>query len=551
MEGIAIFIFVLFYLANASEEESVVVRTDLGIVKGHYRYSYDNRKFLAFEGIPYAKPPVGNLRFEPPQPAEPWSGTLEATTARGCAQHLQPGLANEEEDCLYLNVYVPILENRSTQHLAVMVHIHGGGFMVGDPSSAGPDFVMDRDVMYVSLSYRLGVFGFLSTGDGVVPGNNGMKDQVLALKWVNSNIGHFGGNTKSITLTGVSAGAASVHLHYFSPQSRGLFHRGISHSGTALAPWAIHNDPLRVTKKLAKLVGCSLTSTRVMVDCLKTKSAQTLCENTIPLYEYCGFPVTPFSPVIEKSSGSETAFLNEHPYTLLERGDVSDIPWFTSITADEGLIFSYFCNNMDSVITDWHKYMPYILNYCDTVAEQDRIKIAEKITSFYFAESTVTDSGVLKAIGDRLFQVPMEKSIQMQAQVTKSPIYLYIYDYEGDLLWNKVFNITYKGANHGADGLLMYDSFFLRHVVYKGAKLSANDEWMKSCLVDIVTNFAKDGVPKYEDNNFQPTNDQYSYTLVRHKDVTVKHEKDNNVIQFWDSLHCDSWNYINTVKDEL
>nr|CAH7765727.1 unnamed protein product [Callosobruchus chinensis] len=129
-----------------------------------------------------------------------------------------------EEDCLYINVYVP--KTRSGKLLDVVAHIHGGAFMVGfSQEFIGDKYIMDKDVIVVSFNYRLGALGFLSTEDDVVPGNNGLKDQALALKWIQEHIEAFGGNPKSVTLTGFSAGAASVHFHYFSPYSVGLFHR--------------------------------------------------------------------------------------------------------------------------------------------------------------------------------------------------------------------------------------------------------------------------------------------------------------------------------------
>nr|CAI5831193.1 unnamed protein product [Callosobruchus analis] len=181
--------------------------------------------------------------------------------------------------------------------------------------------------------------GFLSTEDDVVPGNNGLKDQALALKWIQENIEAFGGNPKSVTLTGFSAGAASVHFHYFSPYSVGLFHRGMSISGTALGSWALQLKPLDTARSLAQNVGCDFTDTKEMVDCLRTRPASLLAMKTKQcLHPFQPFPCCPFAPVVEK--GGKKPFLDDHPYKLLKQGKVLDVPWITSLTADDGLVIS-------------------------------------------------------------------------------------------------------------------------------------------------------------------------------------------------------------------
>lgn len=180
--------------------------------------------------------------------------------------------------------------------------------------------------------------GFLSTGDDVIPGNNGLKDQVLALKWIKENIEYFGGNPNSITLTGFSAGGASSHYHYLSPKSRGLFHRGISHSGSALQPWALSKHPLKQAQKLARLVGCPEEPSSELKACLKQRSAKGI-GSKLKEFWYLGSPVTPFGPVVEKGDNS---FLPKHPYQILHNKEVNDIPWIFSSTSEDGL-YPGFC----------------------------------------------------------------------------------------------------------------------------------------------------------------------------------------------------------------
>ncbi|RZB38724.1 COesterase and/or Abhydrolase 3 domain containing protein, partial [Asbolus verrucosus] len=185
-----------------------------------------NVTYIAYKGIPYAEPPTGNLRFEPPVPKRNWKFVLDAKKEGDiCVQGLP--LVHGSEDCLFINVYVPKMSQSNNQLLPTMVYIHGGGFTNGFSTykKYGPDYLLEKDVVVVTFNYRLGIFGFLSTGDLVAPGNNGLKDQVLALKWVRDNIKSFGGDPNHVTIFGESAGAASVSYHVQSPQSQGDYCR--------------------------------------------------------------------------------------------------------------------------------------------------------------------------------------------------------------------------------------------------------------------------------------------------------------------------------------
>ncbi|CAH2002355.1 unnamed protein product [Acanthoscelides obtectus] len=358
------------------------VETKLGKVEGTWRTSFDGRKYAAFEGVPYAKPPTGDRRFKEPQPIESWKGVWNATRIYVCPQSTTDFSDNVqgEEDCLYMNVYVPKIGSK--QLLDVVAHIHGGFFMTGySQKGIGDKYIMGKDIVVVSFNYRLGALGFLSTEDDVVPGNNGLKDQALALKWIQENIEAFGGNRQSVTLTGCSAGGVSVHMHYLSPYSKGLFHRGISHSGTAIASKVIQHSPLETARTLAQNVGCNFTSTKMMVDCLRTRPASLLVDKTKQcLQPFKHFPCCPFAPVIEKSG--KKPFLADHPYKLLKKGKVQDLPWITSVVADDGLVFSIFIRkSMDEINEKWNDFSGrHIVHYYDSYPQ-----VLDKIKKHYAA----------------------------------------------------------------------------------------------------------------------------------------------------------------------
>ena len=184
-------------------------------------------------GIPYATPPVGNLRWAPPQPAAPWTGTLNATQVGHICTHPAAGKngpidPNSSEDCLFLNVWAP----PNAHGLPVMVHIHGGGFFNG---SGGGDYTLlvnTGNVVVVGMNYRLNIFGFLSNRHlGPNSGDYGLQDQQAALRWVQQNVSAFGGDPQSVTIFGESAGGSSVCHQIASPTAAGLFHKAVSTSG--------------------------------------------------------------------------------------------------------------------------------------------------------------------------------------------------------------------------------------------------------------------------------------------------------------------------------
>jgi para-nitrobenzyl esterase len=220
---------------SAAPPGSPVVATDRGPIRGLAIEGME-----VFRGIPYAAPPVGDLRWRPPQEPVRWTGVLDATQfANHCPQNPSPyGIASLTEDCLYLNVFTPPKTNQGRPHLLpVMVWIHGGGLIVGESDGYDPSRLVAEDVVVVTINYRLGALGFLahpalsaeSSYGG--SGDYGLMDQQAALRWVQRNIRAFGGDADNITIFGESAGGYSVHAQLASPQAAGLFDKAIVESG--------------------------------------------------------------------------------------------------------------------------------------------------------------------------------------------------------------------------------------------------------------------------------------------------------------------------------
>ncbi len=266
-------------VATSALTGAAKVTTDLGSIQG-----VEVERATAYLGIPYAKPPVGELRFQAPQAIEPWAGTLDATRVKSrCTQSEERG--SGEEDCLYLNIFVPYQHEAKVQanrKLPVMFFIHGGAFDNGsgvgvtdtDTLYSGEKLARLGNVIVVTTNYRLGILGFLShpalRTAGMGSGNYGILDQIMAMEWVSKHIAKFGGDTSNVTLFGESAGAMSICTHVAQKYKRGLFQRAIMQSGYCASTTQEKQDKAGVT--LAERLGCGQGSSADVLACLRGKT---------------------------------------------------------------------------------------------------------------------------------------------------------------------------------------------------------------------------------------------------------------------------------------
>ncbi|XP_063906551.1 venom carboxylesterase-6-like [Zophobas morio] len=541
-------VLTIFTLGVSGNEKFPLVKTPLGEIRGYHKTSFEGRTFSAFEGIPFAKPPIGERRFEEPEPVDPWSGVWNATSLFQCVQtnSIQLFQTPGDEDCLYINVFVPREKPNPDENLDVVVHIHGGAFMYGSGHVySPPTLIMDREVIYVTFNYRLGILGFLSTEDDVVPGNNGLKDQTLALKWIRDNIASFGGNPNSVTITGLSAGGSSVHLHYFSKLSKGLFQRGFAQSGLALNPFSIQEQPLMRAKKLADAVGCPTSTTRVMVDCLKQRPYQHLFDKLPLFFNYIFLPCAPFGPVVEK--GGSNPFLDEDPYYLLKKGDVHDVPWLASMAIHEGLFpVAYFMEDLDNIDVHWEEWAPAFLEFNYTLSSSLWESTARKIKEHYLGDEHIKKENVLKLIqifSDRYFLNDAETAVRMQAKVNKSPVYYYLFGYPGD-------NNEQKMVGHGADS-----KYFFGPTIVP-SPLTPDEIKMKDLLLDMLVAFAKTGKPTLGGVDLKPTGyNGLTYLEVNGFEPDEIQLKTTDELMtsrsFWKSLNFMEGENLISAKDEL
>jgi len=334
--GSVILVLLLIFFISYQGANNATVQTKNGPISGKTEAGV--RIYL---GIPFAAPPVGDLRWKPPQPFKSCKKVRDCTEfGPACPQpKARPNLGKTSEDCLYLNVWTPA--KSADEKLAVMVFIHGGAFLVGAGSEKiyDPINIVKKGVVAVTINYRLGPFGFLAhpllakESPHGVSGNYGFIDQVAALKWVKQNIAAFGGNPNNVTIFGESAGALSIATHMISPLSKGLFHRAICESGAGfghhyLFPKASGSmrEALETGKQAEKLLGADT------LGAMRAVPADELLKKINPYYGL-------FDERLEFQLVYDGWVIPDDPAALLSQGKLHDVPIIVGSNADEGSLF--------------------------------------------------------------------------------------------------------------------------------------------------------------------------------------------------------------------
>ena len=335
--GLILLLFLVVHGNTSAQKKMEVITVKSGKVKGVT--SADNA-VTVFKGIPYAQPPVGELRWKAPQPPKPWKGVRDASkSCNSCVQklvysHLPGGPWTEEfmvqdsvsEDCLYLNIWSPAV--KATDRLPVMVYIHGGAFNEGSGSIAVYDGaeLARQGIIVVTINYRLGVLGFLAHPELTAEspyrasGNYGILDCIAAVKWVKENIAAFGGDPAKITVAGQSAGARAVHVLTVSPLAKGVFAGAVAFSGSSLSRLR-SGTPLRDAEKLGLEFADRKGATSI-ADLRAMKAAEVIRQTGTPVR----FPVA-----------IDGYLLTMPDATVFEQGLQSDVPTLTGMTADDAM----------------------------------------------------------------------------------------------------------------------------------------------------------------------------------------------------------------------
>ncbi|KAH8250292.1 hypothetical protein KR026_010217, partial [Drosophila bipectinata] len=420
-------------------QETCELTLPLGKIKGVKRQSLYDDNYYSFEKIPFGKPPLGELRFKAPQPADPWSGVLDCThyAEKPFQKSFMTGDIEGAEDCLYLNVYSKQL--KTDKPLPVMVYIYGGAFTVGEATREiyGPDYFMAKDVVLVTLNYRLDVFGFLSLKDPSVnvPGNAGLKDQVLALKWVKKYISNFNGDENNITVFGESAGGCSTHFMMCTEQTRGLFHKAIPMSGTVHNYWA--NSPTEdFAFRLAQQNGYTGENVDAQVlEHLRGVPALELVNHNLvtPEHRRNGM-IFAFGPTVEPYVG-EDCVVPKLPVEMAREAWTNELPAMLGGTSFEGLFMypavSANLQGLDNLTKDPLRMVPFDVRAVNT--EKGNLEFSQKLIKTYFGDSQPSSKlfmNILDYYSYKIFWHGFNRTLNARLAYAKAPTYFYRFDFD-------------------------------------------------------------------------------------------------------------------------
>ncbi|XP_068084707.1 juvenile hormone esterase-like [Anabrus simplex] len=534
--------------------DTVTVDVAQGTLRGRKTSSKSGGTYYSFQGIPYAKPPTGPLRFKEAEPPEPWIGVRDALKHAGTCTQFNAHLKRYEgvEDCLYLNVYSPMLPGSGSERpLPVMVWIHGGGFVFGSGNAdiQGPDYLVDEGVIVVTFNYRLGILGFLCLNDPAAPGNVGLKDQVAALRWVQKNISKFGGDPNNVTIFGESAGAGSVHFHMLSPMSKGLFSRAIAQSGAAVNPWAIQKNPREMAFRVAEKLGYTGQHPEELVEFLQGINDMILVkaanEHGFSEEEKDGLIALAFTPALEVEAEGVERFLPASPLELLEEGRYHNVPYMTGMTEKEGILVFMFADlNKPEILEKLEENFAKIVlsglrlpkNYKKTD------EVVRKVRHFFLNDKPLTKDtlpGFIDFYSDLMFTEGIHAKVKKMAQLAKAPLYYYQFSYEGQLNFLKATcQINFPGASHADEIGYLFNVEMLNTEVPS----DSTDALTRARMVKLWTNFAKTGNPTPEADPllpvaWQPYTSANPCYLEIGEELTIKKHLLKERVQFWEELY--------------
>ncbi|NXN89006.1 CEL lipase, partial [Bombycilla garrulus] len=533
------------YLGVAWAATLGVVLTEGGFVEG------ENKKLGLFgsyvdifRGIPFAAPPK---RLEDPQPHPGWDGTLKTKEFK--PRCLQTKMTQTDvrgsEDCLYLNIWIPQGKKEVSTKLPVMVYIYGGAFLFGGSQGAnfldnylydGEEIAVRGNVIVVTINYRVGPLGFLSTGDQNLPGNYGLKDQHMAIAWVKRNIKAFGGDPDNITIFGESAGAVSVSLQTLSPKNKGLFKRAISQSGVGLCSWAIQRDPLLWAKKLGEKVGCSTDNTTILANCLRSSDPKVLTLAYHLQLIHLPMPLVhtlAFTPVVDGD------FLPDLPENLF--ANAADIDYVAGVNDMDGHIFA----GVDVPAIN----RPLVKVTADEVFNLvkgltvDRGEAGANATYNIYTQSwgdkpsqEVVKKTVVALMTDYIFLIPTQQALDLHLQNAKSgKTYSYVFSQPSRM---PVYP-SWVGADHADDLQYVFGKPFATPLGYK-----PKHRTVSKAMIAYWTNFARTGDPNKGNSDVPVSWPAYTSETKYYLDInnkmnknSVKQDLRSRFVTFWNSVY--------------
>ncbi|XP_018594885.2 carboxylesterase 3 [Scleropages formosus] len=479
-----------------------VVTLKKGTLHGEYVTVKGTKQVVEqYLGIPFAQAPVGALRLSAPQPPLSWEGVRDATQQPPlCLQNtdiiadiaksanMNFSIPHVSEDCLYLNVYTPS-DRSADEKLPVMVWIHGGGLIMGGAVLFdGSPLAAYQNVVMIVIQYRLGILGFFSTGDEHAKGNWGFLDQIAALQWVQENIESFGGDPKSVTIFGESAGGMSVSLLMISPLSAGLFHKAIAQSGIANVEITSRHNSSVLAKKVGNLAGCDNNTSEHLVQCLRERTEEDFLKVIRTL--------TSFQQQLIPGLTVDGHFMKKPVGEIFRSKEFLKVPLLLGVTNHEcGWII---CKIMAP--PGWEKGMDKqtvlsTVNHTFPTAAGASKLIADEYIRDAKTPEDVRDA-FTEMIGDMLFIIP---TLRVAIYYRDAGLPVYLYEFQHVPLSQVGKRPSFVKADHADDIAYVFGApFWNAHVEIVGPFSEEEAELSKNMMA-YWANFARTGSPNGPD----------------------------------------------------
>ncbi|XP_055320352.1 esterase B1-like [Sitodiplosis mosellana] len=552
---------------NGDGGDVVEIEIESGRIRGKRSLTlFGEKPYYSFRGIPYAQPPLKDLRFKAPKKVAPWIDPLDAFDfASDCTQiNFETDEVFGSEDCLYLNVFAPAeaIEQATIGNFSVIVYVMGEAFQSGSARHYGPDFLIEKDVIVVTFNYRLGAIGFMSLNLPDFAGNMGHKDQVLVLKWVDKNIKQFGGGggDGKTTLLGHDTGAISVSLHMISPASKGLFENAIMLSGSALNPSIPRvKDHLTILYNLAESLHYPVENNRDLLEFLRQIDGKLLTKRTFQDFSNTGFGRRManliWATAVEHPHAVDK-FIDRTPFDILTNDEYkSNVNALFGCTFEE--MYGEFINELRN---------PALLKPFDEIFElqlplrnaklkfhsKEYKEMSTKVRELYFKGNRVdndTITGFQQLMTDVWFLYGIDLNARIHANRTTGHTFFSTFSVKSD--WNlssrkgRKFAFNFNFSNHFDQLPYLFrlsGQSLLPDSSYQNLAEDSLERKTIDTLTEFYANFAKfsNPLPNSDPVIFQKRNaadtDQYHYLDITNDGVVMKFDPNRKRIKFWNDI---------------
>ncbi|XP_078688679.1 pyrethroid hydrolase Ces2a-like [Branchiostoma floridae x Branchiostoma belcheri] len=513
----------LTLLTGPCRAAHVVRDTAYGQVRGNVTAAAGGKQVQVYLGVPYARGPVGDRRFKPPERPETSYPVRNAyRPGPACPQPANPATdtVGDSEDCLYLNIWVPHKGSSRSVSYPVVVFVHGGDFMFGTGSAYdGSLLAATQNIVVVTINYRLGVLGFLSAGDRGLLGNYGIRDQMMALQWVKTNIGYFGGSGSDVTLFGHQTGADCAAILLLSPMAKGLFKRVILSGSSPLRPLLLRSadDMRRESYQLAVTLNCGgYDNAAGIADCLRKLKYQVFLQREAdgsvpgstltPVLDGQVVPAFPDAMLRRMQVNGEACLLGFTGREWAPRA----VPGSGPVAMDGGMSEKDFHHHMDVFLKGLSPYAPPELASLVTYQYTNWSQAGDRFT---------TTDNYIQAISDALFVAPAVSSAE-RMMALDLPSYVYQYRYP-----------TAEGDRRTP----IKDDVFL--VFSAGGPLTQREQTLRLRLADLFGSFIRTGVPKWQSrpmNTF--TAGRQDYLKIGREEAEMDRYPRRRQVTFWNEV---------------